>query len=72
MPKKRTLYLSIAELKQLGFIKKHLKRKRRRYKRNGIVSGIQSSGSNIPSQYNGIKSSSDMQSLVNKLIGPMI
>ena len=55
MPKKRTLYLSIAELKQLGLIKKHLKRKRRRYQKR-LVS------SSIPSSYNGIKSSSDMQS----------
>jgi len=55
MPKKRTLYLSIAELKQLGLIKKHLKRKRRRYQKR-LVS------SSIPYSYNGIKSSSDMQS----------
>ena len=56
MAKKRTLYLSIAELKQLGLIKKHLKRKRKRYQKRLV------SSSNIPSQYNGIKSSSDMQS----------
>ena len=56
MAKKRTLYLSIAELKQLGLIKKHLKRKRKRYQKRLVT------GSNIPSQYNGIKSSSDMQS----------
>ena len=56
MPKKRTLYLSIAELKQLGLIKKHLKRKRRRYYQKRLVS------SSLPSSYNGIKSSSDIQS----------
>ena len=64
MPKKRTLYLSIAELKELGLIKKYLRKKRRNKKKQKLAAGntIQ------PYQgYNGIKSVSEMQSSYNQI-----
>ena len=63
MPKKRTLYLSIAELKELGLIKKYLRKKRRIKKKRKVAGNIIQ-----PYQgYNGIKSVSETQSSYNQV-----
>lgn len=58
MPKKRTLYLSIAELKELGLIKKYLRKKRKNKKKKSKMDKAYQG-------YNGIKSVSDMVSSSN-------